>query len=453
MPIIINFFTLLIFILFYFINPARREPLNPINVSIFFFTLFVVSDILVSADADNLEAYCTGSKIDHCNLYYFLLSTLLNNFVYITILLGLYFGIHMRRLNFLSLIFPGGRSNRIGLWLGVSSIAVGLFFLSKILVESGGFFQFWLNMETRSIVLQSLGYQLLLYEFFVTIGTLISFVALKEKKLLSYLVILIGVALIGALASRGAVAKYLFTVLIVMFMYWNLDRLKLFTVRNILILVFLFVVLIGGYLMRSPEYFSNGYFKVKNIQDDAFSILAEQVVGRFWRNERGMISLAYFDRNQYFLGTSYTSLIYAPVPRSIWPDKPPVEPGKYTLGMTAGDKITPPMPSHTLPNEALPPGVWENYWNFGLLGLTFAAFFSGFFVALVYKSYVRRWTLTSSFVYSKLIYFGPVLFSTTGVVEILTLSAALYLFAGFTLILSSFLYVFRFFYPFAPLRR
>ncbi|MFL0459400.1 O-antigen polymerase [Kytococcus sedentarius] len=83
----------------------------------------------------------------------------------------------------------------------------------------------------------------------------------------------------------------------------------------------------------------------------------------------------------YQRGATIANYIFAPIPRSVWPDKPLVSPGPII-----GEEI------YGLPQTGVPPGlVGESVWNFGLLpGIAFC-FLVGLFLGLVERK-ASRWS-------------------------------------------------------------
>jgi oligosaccharide repeat unit polymerase len=86
------------------------------------------------------------------------------------------------------------------------------------------------------------------------------------------------------------------------------------------------------------------------------------------------------EKMDFLYGQSLISWVMAPVPRSLWPEKPQI-----SLGPLVRDRI------YGLPtrNNGFPPGIYtEGYMNFGIVGLILLPFFFGALLRLLYNSFV-----------------------------------------------------------------
>ena len=99
----------------------------------------------------------------------------------------------------------------------------------------------------------------------------------------------------------------------------------------------------------------------------------------------------YTYNHNYLYGQSYFSWLFAPIPRSIWKNKPSV-----LIGKDVRDKI---MPTSNLMAGAAPPGfVGEAIWNFGLFGTIIISFFWGLFSRNIFeylKSITKKVTISN----------------------------------------------------------
>lgn len=96
----------------------------------------------------------------------------------------------------------------------------------------------------------------------------------------------------------------------------------------------------------------------------------------------GHIIKAVPKKMDFDLGKSLTALFWAPIPRSIWKDKPNVNPG-----ITIRTKVM-PLKKSRIVGGGIPPGsIAEFYWNFGLLGIILGMFFLGRMLKFIYFSF------------------------------------------------------------------
>lgn len=102
-------------------------------------------------------------------------------------------------------------------------------------------------------------------------------------------------------------------------------------------------------------------------------------------------------------GSTYFLWLVAPIPRSIWPEKPIVR-----IGGVLGAKVY-----GTRDTNGIPPGfVGEAYYNFGWLGIPFVAFLFGAGIRWFYEAFGKRsyWNSKSLLLYSVLLI--PVAFAS-----------------------------------------
>ena len=91
------------------------------------------------------------------------------------------------------------------------------------------------------------------------------------------------------------------------------------------------------------------------------------------------------DLIDYKYGASYVSIVYAPIPRSIWKEKPPIGLGReisekiYNKGLQLKDK-----------GGGTPPGLYaESLINFSIYGFPIAVFVAGALLRLLHNSLAR----------------------------------------------------------------
>lgn len=83
-------------------------------------------------------------------------------------------------------------------------------------------------------------------------------------------------------------------------------------------------------------------------------------------SKTGYIASSISEKNNYYWGSTYITWLYAPIPREIWKDKPPVTPGlivrKEIIGSVSSNNV----------GGGVPPGIIaESFMNFSLIGVFF----------------------------------------------------------------------------------
>lgn len=114
------------------------------------------------------------------------------------------------------------------------------------------------------------------------------------------------------------------------------------------------------------------------------------------------------DKLDFQYGKTYYSWILAPIPRTLWPEKPVIHSGPILT-----EKV---YNRDQLKTGGTPPGGFtEMYWNFGVLGLAIGSFFYGFLSKAIYVCYrsVRR-DHSTLILYLPILYTISLLYVSTG---------------------------------------
>ncbi|HBV84838.1 MAG TPA: hypothetical protein DEB74_18980, partial [Lachnospiraceae bacterium] len=95
----------------------------------------------------------------------------------------------------------------------------------------------------------------------------------------------------------------------------------------------------------------------------------------------------YFDKHDLWYGRSYLNIPLQVIPRSVYPQKPPMDDGMYLLNLMYGQRVTPDMPTEQLYYQTSIPFTLEGslFSNFGLLGIILGCILVGMFYQYVYK--------------------------------------------------------------------
>lgn len=366
--------------------------------------------------------------------------------------LGITFGAKVRHSLFIKLmnvLFSFGKLNRDDASLKFSSratVASGVIFFTGIVLylyfigHMGGLGNLWANLNERTERAAGLGYLQQLYTFCVVVGSTILFnlFVKSRRRFLAAIVVLITIFILGSLGQRGPVVAYIFSLFVVY--NYKIKRFRhLVTIKNISLGLGLLVFMLSAVQFRvsgALERYQNDPMMLLTDSRDTFG---RHIIQRFGRVERDIVILEYFDRHPFWMGASYYSLVTAPIPRTYYPDKPPVDTGRYLLAMSQGEIIQPPVSIANLPSSSWPDGNWAGYMNFGVLGLVVTFFLSGALLGAFYQ-YVRssNFSIVAVILYGNFSWAGSVSLSPMGIVNLLmffalllSLSIALRLFLPF----------------------
>lgn len=176
-------------------------------------------------------------------------------------------------------------------------------------------------------------------------------------------------------ARVGIVAVFLWAMII-----WNyMRKISIISLASGGIIVLFLILMVSA--------FRPGLGKAKSLGDAVEKINLEYLGDIFVGNRNLMgidktshIIAAIPSKIPYQYGKTMFSWVFAPIPRSIWPGKPPITPGGqiaeeiYHFGEGAfGGGIPPSL-------------IAEFYMNFGILGIIFGMFFIGLFLKFTYAS-------------------------------------------------------------------
>jgi hypothetical protein len=293
--------------------------------------------------------------------------------------------------------FTAPRVYRAILVTAVAGVAAYLSFLAQI----GGLSRLWLVLYNRTLVTGGTGYITLAYTLlFNFLGVLLAYSLRFRMTRARRAGVVVGMLAVAAvLASTGgrsgAITVILFAMMTVHYGVRRFRRLVTPGTAALASVLFLFILVMP--LFRTSRSYDRYSDRPDLLLADAVRSLGN-VAPQFSAADRGMVIVRYFRPDRLWWGASYLDLLKAPIPRTLMPDKPPVDEGVYLTAISRGSEVRPSMPARRLPVTALPMGTWIMYMNFGVVGFVAAMFFSGGVVAAAYR-YLQRSGYTPFAVY------------------------------------------------------
>lgn len=299
-------------------------------------------------------------------------------FAVIFLILGTYVGAYSRgptkRLlsGFLRRVpvhFEEGRL-AVGYLLFISGVLCYLILMSYV----GGLEAIWSQLSLKTEAVAGLGYLNNLFQFLTVVGTATLSIKFHQRRSYVKLVVLVLLAmfLLGSMGARGPLVFMLFVLLVVY--NFKVRRIRWIEAKHIALTLVLAVFMLVSVQFRSSE--------VKRFSDITFESLAEDIEFSLLRRatdiERGVVAIGYFEEREYWGFGLYESVVYAAIPRGFFPDKPPVDTGRYlaTIGLV-GRVGEPPQPTGALVRSSWPDNFYAGYMSFGPLGLIGLCFLSG----------------------------------------------------------------------------
>jgi len=305
----------------------------------------------------------------------------------------------------------------------------------------GGFAYFFSNLYIRGELTRGTGYFMGFWMNLIQISVIVVFFLLVRtkktsffKKTLAILLSTICFFILVSLGGRNPGIMLLWSILL-FFNFFN-KKINPFNYKIVLLLISLFVFSLFLGEIRSKNYEQTSDFSFNSVISEAFESAGKTFVVYSGGLERKILVTAYVSNKGHWLGSSYKDIFKAPIPRSWYPEKPPVDDGMYIWSIALGRTITPPKKIEELDVSSWPIGNWMGMMNWGLPGLIFFSFLSGLLMNASYYAFQRSEKhLFLFFVYSYCVYRGGIQFDNLGIVSFLT--KMLFLHISFQLLILS----------------
>ena len=323
------------------------------------------------------------------------------------------------------------RCRRAILLAGMVGLGVYLWYIQRI----GGLRYLWSVLYLRAILQQGLAYYFYLYSILLTFACLLAVYLLRFRRTptryLFAVVAVLGVAFVlGSTGGRTPVVSLVLAALMVY--HYAVRRLEnIFTARNAVlgVVMLLFVVVMplfraGGATAR--------YTADPSLLVDEVMLSLESTASGLSGLDRVLVTQSYFSVDKIWWGASYMDLLYAPIPRSIFPDKPPVDDGVYVKTIAEGWEVRPSRPARELSLTSWPMGNFMAFINFWYPGYLLTMFLSGAIIGAAYR-YMQRsdYSADTIYIYNFVIR-GGVSVSNYGIVHmVITITMVSLFFWGF----------------------
>lgn len=274
----------------------------------------------------------------------------------------------------------------------VLTLGIGCFlvFLSNI----GGYSMLVTNMTRRSKLGEGQGY-LLQAVTVLTLAVVMAVYAMRDHPTPFKGIFALGLVAVVALiySSNGSRLRTVIMILqAVLAWHYGVRRFERFTWRILLLPLLLAPFIVAMPIVRNT---------LSGVRTDRtgidLSTLASDVSDTFFAAERGIFTeisyvkhyvliTSYFGPHNIWLGQTYLDLLQAPIPRTIFPDKPPVDEGRYIAYIGEGGEPLPGMPDDQLSQDAWPPETLGiAYMNFWIPGVVCGMFLLGVITGTAYQ--------------------------------------------------------------------
>ncbi len=177
-------------------------------------------------------------------------------------------------------------------------------------------------------------------------------------------------------SARGEILFLFFSLLLVM--HYARKRVSMTQVVAFTVIAFLLLGVMGELRRQAYSRINHGFSDSQFVLADAFHTLAYNAhfigVGK-----TAVVVTQIPERASFMYGSSYLSFLIAPIPRTLWPDKPVVRIGRF-VGVELYQRES---------FSGVPPGLYgEAYLNFGWLGIAIIPYLFGYWCRAAYRRFV-----------------------------------------------------------------
>lgn len=348
-------------------------------------------------------ARCTSSLIEKSNLLIFVVNFSL--FVSIGLFDYLASKNYLRRISFswFSVIDEMSEDEWWIIWLA----GVNIFILYFNLI---GGIDIWDHIDERTTRSIGFGYLVTSSNFLISLGMGGLYVKLYPlSKWKAFFVVITSIVLVSSLSQRFPAGLMIYFLLLLH--HYKFKCVRLFSLQMNIILLACLTFMILMVQVRKAE--TKGERFLDNIQ--------QNLVNRLGNHDKYTLVLDYFSQNDFWRSGVYKSLIYAPLLRSRFKEKPPIDTGLYLNAISQGKKLNPPVPANTLDRTSLPDGYLAGYVSYGWFGIIALIVTSSFFTFLVSTNLNHGKSLFSIFLYSNLTFLSIRALDPFSIVSILVL--------------------------------
>lgn len=278
------------------------------------------------------------------------------------------------------------------------------------LMQIGGLASVWENINMRSTMTSGYGFLSIPYSILIGLSVSSLFVFFyKRNRVWSWLVLGVASLCLVSLGQRSPLAFMVFLTLIMF--HYKVKPVKVANIKLLFVVICLLVFLFFFGKLRHVDVAPDGYDIVHSVE--------RSVIKRLGSLERQIVTIGYFDQEEYWGSGLYNSLLYIFTSRLYASDKPPIDTGVYLYGISSGSTITPPLPAHSVPKTSWPDGYLAGYASYGFIGLFVICLASGFLFGWAYRVMrVSGYRESYVYMYSYIGYLGILPLSPLGMTRL-----------------------------------
>ncbi|MEQ8239654.1 MAG: oligosaccharide repeat unit polymerase [Cyclobacteriaceae bacterium] len=167
-------------------------------------------------------------------------------------------------------------------------------------------------------------------------------------------------------SERSSLIIFFFGILIISYAYKELSFIKMLVGGLIVLLLFTVTTILRAQKDYDIDIASQNPIEKIIVNKNLFGVAKTTHIYNYVNESK-----------KYQYGISFASIIFGPVPKSMWLDKPDLLPGKIIGSEVFDSKVA-----------GVPPGiVAELYWNFDLIGILFGSFVIGYLAKVILSQF------------------------------------------------------------------
>lgn len=311
---------------------------------------------------------------------------------------------------------------RTGIVVSIIGFAVKI----KTILEAGGVFYILSHIQARKELMAGQYYNELFANSLLTCGvllTLLCYLKEKNKKHLYIFIFILAMTIFSLIVFGARRPAMMLLLQVIMLYHYVSSKIKIRSIFKIKSLVTIFIIALFVLLMpmlrsgSETDYISNPTKWVEGAIDNTNTLFRE-----FSYCDGDLFAFNYFKNHEFWYGASYLNIPLQVIPRSIYPQKPPMDDGMYLLNMMYGENVSPNMATADLYYQTSVPFTLESslYSNFGLFGIIIGCLLVGTFYQYVYKVLTSCYCpIVMILIYQEIIFvFVPSVLHTTSAIII-----------------------------------
>jgi oligosaccharide repeat unit polymerase len=265
-------------------------------------------------------------------------------------------------------------------------LLAGIGVFAAFVMDVGGFWFLLDNLASRTSITAGYGYANTVYSVLMSLGVFALIGSLRgrqPKRARAAAILMASIVAAGVLSATGgraATLQLLFGIVVVW--HYRVRPIARLGKRGALGVALALVYAVAMPILRQPDGLERATRDFHSFAADVGRNFGTALEGNRFVDTQLFI-MSRFSLDNAWWGASYLDLVYAPLPRGRYPDKPPVDDGVYVYSLLKGIEARPQMSFRELSLSSWPPSTFgAMYMNFWIPGVLVGMFMLG----VLYKS-------------------------------------------------------------------